>query len=720
MKKFCLLIFLLSAFHFTQAQYPLVSIHDIEFVSAQDLSLGIDTSVYYGDTVQVEGIVTFDPCDYGLSQSGSRVGTWLEDPSGGAWSGVHVLIDAAAIGYSGTLEDLNNDVQFIDNFQPGNKVKCTGIVSSFGINGSTPVPGNTQILLLPIQSSITGLGSIPAPSVVTIDQFQLNDGGGGQIIQYSTGEQWEGVYVEIDNVTVTDVSLGSGSNTGRTFWTIQDQAGNKMQIRDVSGWIRNDTSDNFCTPSGSNTPWQFDISPYTGATISFLRGHIIEYCSTNTGCEYHISPRDTNDIGVVTAAPPIISNVQLSNAVPTTSQSQTVSATVTDIDGIVISASLYYSVGLGNQTYTSVAMTQSGNTWSATIPAVGIDSSYVNYWIRAYDDEVNFSNFPDTLATNSFYWVINSGINSIKDVQYNPTGNATPFLAGKWIYNMSVEGIVMATTGFFDLGLTTIQDGEGAWHGIYLRGQNLSSLQRGDKIKITSGKVFENFNVTFFDSTTYLVLSNGNPLYAPWLAVDEDSIHDGVFNETEPYEGLLIGFNNMFVVNQNPDDPSAFGEWAIDDNTIDNVGMRCDDYSNDIGIDFASDSLALNQSLDYIYGVLYYSFGNWKMLPRNKDDIAGYNTLTGIESDPLNPVDVNCYPNPVNGALNLHLQLNQYASLNIRILSSDGEIMTESNEDFVAGKHDLLISAKTWSSGMYVLQITGGNLHYTGKIAVVK
>src|SRR6476659_2509911 len=139
------------------AQFPQVSIHDIQYIDPQDLANGIDTSIYYLDTVMGEGIVTFDPCDYGLSTTGGRVGTWLEDPAGGAWSGVHVLIDAAAIGYSGSLSSLNNDVQFIDNFQPGNKVKCTGLISSFGLS-SAPVPGNTQVLILPYQSSITAVG----------------------------------------------------------------------------------------------------------------------------------------------------------------------------------------------------------------------------------------------------------------------------------------------------------------------------------------------------------------------------------------------------------------------------------------------------------------------------------------------------------------------------------------------------------------------------------
>jgi hypothetical protein len=406
--------------------------------------------------------------------------------------------------------------------------------------------------------------------------------------------------------------------------------------------------------------------------------------------------------------------------VPNTSQSQTVSATITDVDGSVASATLYYSLGLGNTGFTSVTMSQSGTTWSGTIPPQGTDSSYVNYWIKATDNLGYYTNYPDSLATNSFYWVKNDGINSVKDVQYNPTGSGTPFLAGKWLMNMDLQGIVMATVGFYDLGLTILQDGEGAWHGIYLRGQNLSNLKRGDKIKITSAKVFENFNVTFLDSTTYLLLSTANPLYAPYMGLDPAAIHDAVFDQTEPYEGLFIGFNDLYVVNQNPDDPSTFGEWAVDNNTTDNIGMRCDDYSNDIGFDFALDSLSLNQSLDYLYGILYYSFGNWKLLPRNKDDIAGYQTISGIENDPVNLLSANAYPNPARELIHVSLSLSEPQSVTIDLRDLAGRIVLSETKRMAGGSNQLALSCSNVAAGVYVIAITGDQFTFADKVVVAK
>lgn len=703
------------------AQYPLVSIYDLQYIDPQGLSDGIDTNSYYLDTVQIEGIVAFDPCDYGLSTTGGRVGTWLQGASGGAFNGIHILIDAAAIGYSAGLNALNNDVQFIDNFQLGNKVKCTGIVSNFGLS-SAPVPGNSQILILPVASAITGIGqTIPAPPVVNISQFSLNDGTGGQIIQRTTGEQWEGTYVQFNNVQVVDVSYGTGSSTGRIFWSIQDQNGNKIQIRDVSGWMRNDTSDNFCTTSGSNTPALWDIEPYANATVSFVKGQIVEYCSTTTGCSYALSPRDFNDIGVITAAPPIVDNLQLSNPVPSTSETQTVYAGITDADGTVASATLYYSVGLGNTVFSAVSMTGNAGIWSGMIPAITPDSVYVNYWIKAVDNAGNHTNYPDSLATNSFYWVINSGINSIKDIQWNPTGNGTPVYANKTLSDINIQGIVMATTGFLDLGYVTLQDGAGAWHGIFMRGQNLSTLQRGDKIQVTKAKIYENFNVTYLDSTTYTLISAGNPLYNKHTGLSPESVRLGVFEQTEPYEGVLVGFNNVYVVNQNPDAPGTFGEWSVDDNTTDNLGMRCDDYSNDIGFDFGLDSLSLNENLGFIDGIMYYSFSNWKLLPRNKSDIEGYQTITGIEQVQQSRFStMQLFPNPANNHLNITFELKKAEALKLELFDISGKLIYSSNINGVTGFNHLDFPLSVFSNGIYTLHLNADGFAGVSKVVIAR
>ncbi len=94
------------------------------------MSQGNDASPFLGDTVQFQGIVSFDPCLYGLSQ-GSRKGTFVQTNPTQPWAGMHVLIDPGAIGFSGSLGDLDSDTDFHDNFKVGNEVRATGVVTVF-------------------------------------------------------------------------------------------------------------------------------------------------------------------------------------------------------------------------------------------------------------------------------------------------------------------------------------------------------------------------------------------------------------------------------------------------------------------------------------------------------------------------------------------------------------------------------------------------------------
>jgi len=60
MKRLLLSIFILSIFISVKAQYPTVSIADIQNVDQADLQAGNDVSSLLGDTVVVQGVVTFD------------------------------------------------------------------------------------------------------------------------------------------------------------------------------------------------------------------------------------------------------------------------------------------------------------------------------------------------------------------------------------------------------------------------------------------------------------------------------------------------------------------------------------------------------------------------------------------------------------------------------------------------------------------------------------
>lgn len=595
-----------------KAQYPLLDFEDIQFIDNADLAVGSDLSYLNGDTVQVEGVVAMDPCNYALSGT-SRKGTWLQDVPGAGWGGMEVLIDPGAIGYSGSLEDLSDDARFIDNFAEGNIVRVTGIVSDFS--------GNTQLQILPIPSTIQGLSSAPAPLAVTVDTFMV-----GGVMNKINGEKYEGTYVELSNVFVQNVIA---SSSDRWQWDISDGMGNTIAVRDVSGHFRNGTNDSHCpdwvsgTPGVSYTPTSF-TPPAEGANLSFIRGTITESFG-----EYFIAPHDPADIGPATTSPPIVNNRMNDPVVPTSAETVTISADIFDADGTVISADLYYAYGLDNPTFTMVPMTAgSGDSWSASVPGPGVDSTYVKYYISAIDNSGNVTESPDAMATGSFYICYDDGINSIIRIQKNEDGFASVW-DGMFIPTMSVQGTVTSGLQTYDLGMVTIQDGTAQWSGIFMdESDGLDELFRGDRIEITSAKVVDSFGVTYLKNATFTVLSSGNPLPDFITGLEPDTIDAGVFLKAEPYEGMLLRFDSAIVTENNADAPSGpFGEWRFNvGSSTPESGMRADDRSFDVPFDFGTDSVTLGETLGFVQGPLWFSFGNYKLIPRNLADIDGFNT----------------------------------------------------------------------------------------------
>ncbi|MEZ5013876.1 MAG: T9SS type A sorting domain-containing protein [Chitinophagales bacterium] len=617
MQKQVLLLLFACATLAARAQYPLVSIHDIQYKDDAALAADDDVSAYDGDTVRIQGIVTFDPCEYGLSSTGSRMGTFLQDPDGGPWNGIHVLIDYPVIGWP-DLSSLNDATHFVDNFQVGNIVECTGIINAFD--------QNTQMVLLPIETSIIGFASMPDPIETTIDQFMVSDGAGGQEINTLDGEQYEGSYVQFNNVYVVDVEP-SGL---RWFWYLQDDVGNKIQIRDLSGWFRNDEYDDECTIWAGGDPGEtgtMDIfePPTIGTYLSYVRGVIVEF---TVGTEYGLAPLELSYIGPALALPPVITDITRTPVVANATEDVTISANITDLDGTVATATLYYSYGIGATDWTAVTMNNTGgDSWAGNIPGPGLDGEYVNYYIEAVDNEGNPIETPTPGSPNT-YVVYNGGLTAIYQIQNTPFSNGNSVWANDSIPSMSIEAVVTATTQTYDLGIVCVQEGSGPYEGIFIKsvpGDGTNALFRGDMIEITSAKVIEEFGVTKLTNMHFNLISQMNDLPDFVTGLDPESVDAKVYDQTEPYEGMLVRFDNQVVTSNNADAPGgAFGEWRVNSTYTAEEGMRCDDYSYDLDFDFGTDSLTLEQELSYIQGVMYYSFSNWKLIPRDRNDIDGY------------------------------------------------------------------------------------------------
>ena len=178
------------------------------------------------------------------------------------------------------------------------------------------------------------------------------------------------------------------------------------------------------------------------------------------------------------------------------------------------------------------------------------------------------------------------------------------------------RGIV---TGVYGSNVS-IQDGQGAYSGLWLFSPDVP-VQLGDEVEVT-GAVSEYFDKTQISTPATVILSQGNALPVAEVLTTVDA-------GAEPWEGVLVQVTGVVT---NAD--AGFGEWALSDGSGD---LRVDDAGYDA---IGAGLVALGNQLQ-VSGALDYSFGNFKVQPRDAADAllygctnAGalnYNPLASIE-----------------------------------------------------------------------------------------
>ncbi|MCK4898328.1 MAG: hypothetical protein KAS38_06110, partial [Anaerolineales bacterium] len=182
---------------------------------------------------------------------------------------------------------------------------------------------------------------------------------------------------------------------------------------------------------------------------------------------------------------------------------------------------------------------------------------------------------------------------TIYDIQYteDPSGDST--YDGQEVL---LTGVVTAEffNGYF------IADAPGAWHAIYVYTQNFAP-ELGDLVEV-AGRVQEYYGMTeIVNVSGYQVLSSGHEI--SHLALEIGDIAQ------EAYESVLIQVEDVSVTSL-----EGNGEWVISDGL---ASIRCDDM-----VDYMYFP-QLGDNLESVTGILYYSFGDFKIEPRKTNDIAG-------------------------------------------------------------------------------------------------
>jgi|GEM_PF-363689 len=195
---------------------------------------------------------------------------------------------------------------------------------------------------------------------------------------------------------------------------------------------------------------------------------------------------------------------------------------------------------------------------------------------------------------------------SIYNIQY-PGGPS--LCSGETV---AVEGVVYAVYGSNSFA---IAEDTGPWHGVYVYDSSVSMPEIGDSILIT-GTVSEYFGLTQLRSVTYTVLATDVTPYAASVISTAEAA-DG-----EAYEGVLVEVRDVIVSDEN----LGFGEWGVDDGSgqvyVDDPGMGNNyTYTPKNG-----------DALDLVRGMLNYSYSNYKIAPRDDNDIVRA-TGTGLLLD---------------------------------------------------------------------------------------
>jgi hypothetical protein len=208
---------------------------------------------------------------------------------------------------------------------------------------------------------------------------------------------------------------------------------------------------------------------------------------------------------------------------------------------------------------------------------------------------------PDVTASVSFTIELPT-LTTIYEIQYTDDPNGNSPLADQTV---TTRGVVSAVYG----DKFWLQDGYGPWNGIYVYYTVTPGPQIGDSV-IVNGKVVEYLNLTEISPVYSLeVLSTGNPVANPTV------LQTGSVGQ-EQHESTLVRVTGVCT---NPN--AGYGMFILNDGSGE---ILVDDVLYSYPTPTANNSYTVT-------GVLYYSYSEWKILPRSADDIID----NGVSTSPM-------------------------------------------------------------------------------------
>jgi hypothetical protein len=758
-RLFYLSLLLVSLAAVALAQYPNVTVRELQYCPAESLAAAdlvpnftanstvpqwtlqvsshmktyttpSPSGAAYGDTVTVTGLCVVPPKILNWNVAGWTMLLYDTAAANADWGALLVMANTQ----SDTVQLLADGFLSVE---AGDIITMTGVVAEFpnsrgfSVTEFIPTPGK------PI--SIIGQGPLPTHLRKNVGDFYTGVFSTGKV-QIASGEPYEGFLVEFTNLT-----LNNKVNTSRGTFSAVDASGNEISIYDASKYF-----------TLANTTTRFPDTAWTriyaninnGTRIDTLRGFITTVSGSEGPRGYRIAPVYPSDIVFSTLpTPPLITTHRRNPVVLTSADSATVSVRVTQQSGgsLPKTVSLLYSSNYGGFTTLPMAYQAADTSYAAVIPTKAANV-IIRYFIQVADSfgqvirlansSVSGGIASDTSKGFFFYTVLDRPL-TIRDVQYTPYVNGrSPYLGAV----LSLSGIMTGDTAHISLAPATtgstnawyMQSGNQPWSGIWLTTSDvavqglLGAIKNGDSITVT-GTVQEQFDVTRLGNITAVASrSTGNPEPEPVVRpTSAFNVLPGVAS-AEMYEGMLVRFNNVTVTSLNPT-YSDETEYSINDGSGPVVVQRSgrNSYSN-IAADSANGKtiLKLGTRMSSITGFVYYSFNQYKFVPRTDADFQGVVLGIDVRREDALPTSFALeqnYPNPFNPSTNIRYDIPSGGSVSLRVYDLLGrEVATLVNETQAPGRYTVRFDGSSLSSGIYFTRLQAGTFVTMRKMMLVK
>lgn len=257
---------------------------------------------------------------------------------------------------------------------------------------------------------------------------------------------------------------------------------------------------------------------------------------------------------------------------------------------------------------------------------------------------------------------------SIHDIQFTEDASGDSPYKGEYIKTKGVVTAVEAKAFY-------LQDGAGAWNGVYVYQNAEPTVTIGDSVYIKEALVDEYYNLTELKNPVIEILNSGNSIVTNEIALgDVDESYEGVYFVVKDVE-CSEAVNN-------------YGEWIVKD-ANDNT-LKLDDvmyaYTPAVGDKFES-----------IAGVLTYSFSEYKLLPRSAEDVV---VKTSIKDADFSNIGI--YPNPFKNSLTVD-------GLSNATQISISNILGQQVMNIAVTNSRMDIDAAQLQNGVYLITIVDAN-----------